>query len=77
MSEPTVAYLNSSYFMFLRADTARLERLVHHEIDNYGVEMSPELIEALQALERACREAKECMEAEYKAFSSQEPQGEA
>lgn len=77
MSEPTVAYLNSSNFMFLRADTARLERQIHHEIDNYGMEMSPELIEALQALERACREAKERMEAEYTALSSQEPQGKA
>lgn len=76
MSEPTVAYLNSSYFMFLRADTARLERQVHHELDNYGTEMSPELIEALQALERACKEAKERMEVEYTAFSTQEPQGE-
>lgn len=75
MSEPTVAYLNSSSFKLLCADVARLERQVHHEIDTYGMEMSPELKEALQALERACREVKECMEAEYTAFSSQEPQG--
>jgi len=75
MSEATVAYLNSSSFMFLRADVARLERQVHHELDNYGMDMSQNHREALQVLERACREAKECMEAEYKAFSSQEPQG--
>lgn len=75
MSEPTVAYLNSSSFKLLCADVARLERQVHHELDNYEMDMSQKHREALQALERACREAKECMEAEYKAFSSQEPQG--
>lgn len=75
MSEPTVAYLNSSSFNFLRMEVAHVERLVHHELDNYGTEMSPELKNELKALEKACRVAKECMEAEYKAFSSQEPQG--
>lgn len=55
MSEPTVAYCNSSYFMFLCADTARLERQIHHDIDNYGMDMSPDIKEALQELEKACR----------------------
>lgn len=32
------------------------ERIAHHALDNYGMDMSKELVEALQALEKASRE---------------------
>ena len=68
MSEPRMLYINSIYFTTLCEDVAHLERLVHHEIDNYGVDMSPELKEALKALEKASRVARKQMQAEKEKY---------
>lgn len=70
VSEPTVAYLNSNSFGFLRTEVSCLQRMIHKELDNYGMEMSPDLKNELLALERACKEANKKMQAEYGAFKS-------
>lgn len=72
MSEPRPLYVNSVYFHALRMDVARLERQIHHDIDNYGMDMSEELIEALKALEKASRGAKKQMQAESEKYSNKQ-----
>ncbi|MGN0160871.1 MAG: hypothetical protein ACI4AQ_05745 [Lachnospiraceae bacterium] len=72
MSEPTVAYPNSCNLLFLQAEAERMEKQIHNDIKKYRDEMSQELIEALQGLERACSVLSKQVEAERKDRNPQE-----
>ncbi len=56
MADNKTAFLNSSNYQALRNDIAHGERVVHHALDNYGMDMSKGLKEALENLERAYKE---------------------
>lgn len=38
-------------------DIAHTERILHHELDNYGMDMTEELREAVEEAERALKKA--------------------
>jgi hypothetical protein len=61
MSEPRVRYEDSGYYDMLRNEIAMLERLIHHEIDNYEMDMQKDLIQELKGLEKACRSVNKYM----------------
>ncbi len=58
------AFINSSYYKNLQDDIAHDCRRVGHALDNYGVDMSKGLREALEGLQRATEAALKAMEAE-------------
>lgn len=72
MSEPTVAYPNSCNLLLLQADAESMEKQIHNDIKKYRAEMSQELIDALQGLEKACSVLSKQVEAERKARNTQE-----
>lgn len=55
MSEPRVRYENTMYHYGLQQQIASLERQIHHDIDNYEIDMSDELLADLKDLEKKCR----------------------
>lgn len=55
MSEPRPRYINTPNYEFLTRDILMLERQIHHEIDNYGIDMSKELKADLRAIEKSCK----------------------
>ena len=59
-----MAFTESGAYRSLYTEVAHGERVAHHALDNYGMDMSTELKEALQALEKAYRAVLERMEAE-------------
>ena len=54
------AFKNSSYYKQLMQEISHNYRAVGHALDNYGVDMSKELKEALEMLKRASEEVLEC-----------------
>ena len=56
------AFINSSYYQQLRQEISHNYRAVGHALDNYGVDMSKELKEALEGLCEAHRAVLEAME---------------
>lgn len=42
-------------------DIAHTERILHHELDNYGMEMSKELRDVVEEAERALKKAKDML----------------
>lgn len=59
------AFINSSYYRGLQNDIGHSYRLVGHALDNYGVDMSKELREALEGLYEAHRAVLDIMRAEH------------
>lgn len=59
-----MVFTESGAYRTLYNDVAHGERIAHHALDNYGMNMSQELKEALQALEKASRVVLKRMEAE-------------
>lgn len=57
-------FIQSSYYKGLHDDIAHDYRRITHALDNYGVDMSKELREALEGLQEAHREVLKQMEAE-------------
>lgn len=57
-------FINSSNYQTLYHDITHGERIAHHALDNWGMDMSKELVEALQALEQASIAVKRQMEAD-------------
>ena len=55
------AFKRSSYYQDLRKELWHYDRLIGHALDNYGVDMSKELREALERLKRASEEVLECL----------------
>lgn len=55
-------FINSSNYQTLYNDITHGERIAHHALDNWGMDMSKELVEALQALEQASIAVKRQME---------------
>ena len=55
------AFRNNSYYNQLRQEISHNYRAVGHALDNYGVDMSKELREALERLKRASEEVLECL----------------
>lgn len=66
MSEPTEAYESSYHFTILQLDISDMMRHIHHDLDNYGMDMSKELNEALKTAEKALRMANKQMKKERK-----------
>ncbi|MDO4326397.1 MAG: hypothetical protein Q4E24_10260 [bacterium] len=58
------AFINSSYYKGLHDDIAHDYRRIGHALDNYGVDMSKGLREALEGLQRATEAVLKQMEAE-------------
>lgn len=56
ITDTKTAFLNSSYYQTLKNDVAHGYRKINHALDNYGVDMSKELEEALQRLSKATEE---------------------
>lgn len=57
-------FIQSSYYKGLYDDIAHDYRRIAHALDNYGVDMSKELREALEGLQEATKAALKQMEAE-------------
>lgn len=57
-------FIKSSNYDTLQRDIAHGERIAHHALDNWGMDMSKELVEALQALEQASKAVLKQMEAD-------------
>lgn len=57
-------FIQSSYYKGLHDDIAHDYRRIVHALDNYGVDMSKELREALEDLQEATKAALKQMEAE-------------
>lgn len=57
-------FIQSSYYKGLYDDIAHDYRRIAHALDNYGVDMSKELREALEGLQEAHRAVLKQMEAE-------------
>ena len=55
------AFKNSSYYNQLRQEIIHNYRAVGHALDNYGVDMSKELKEALDRLQRASENVLKCL----------------
>lgn len=58
-------FIMSGNYQTLYNDIAHGERIAHHALDNWGMDMSKELVEALQALEKASREVLRQMEVDH------------
>lgn len=57
-------FIESSYYKGLHDDIAHDYRRIAHALDNYGVDMSKELREALEGLQEATKAVLKQMEAE-------------
>lgn len=57
MSEPREMYDRSLKMNALRSAVTMMERHIHHELDNFEMDMSPELQSVLKDLEKAIRVA--------------------
>lgn len=57
-------FIQSSYYKGLYDDIAHNYRRIAHALDNYGVDMSKELREALEGIQKAHRAVLKQMEAE-------------
>ena len=56
MTDNHKAFIDSSYYQSLKNEIAHGYRKINHVLDNYGVDMSKELEEALQQLSKATEE---------------------
>lgn len=61
MSEPRVRYEDNLYHYALQQEIASLERHIHHDIDNWEMDMSKELLDELKDLEKKCRSVNQRM----------------
>lgn len=64
MVDHKTAFINSSYYEMLRREVSRGYRIVNHALDNYGMDMSKELEEALQRLSKAIEEVLQVLKAD-------------
>ena len=55
MSEPRMRYEDNLHHYALQQEIASLERHIHHDIDNWEMDMSKELLADLKDLEKKCR----------------------
>ena len=55
MSEPRVRYENTVGYEALQREIEILEAQLHHDIRNYDIDMSKELLADLKDLEKKCR----------------------
>lgn len=53
--EPIKRYEDTDDYELLMRDIMLMERQIHHEIDNFGMDMSKELKADLRAIEKSCR----------------------
>lgn len=53
--EPIKRYEDTDDYELLMRDIMLMERQIHHEIDNSGMDMSKELKADLRAIEKSCR----------------------
>lgn len=60
MSEPREMY-DRCRLHGLKSDVAMMQRHIHHELDNYKIDMSQELIEILEELEKSLKVANDNM----------------
>ncbi len=58
-------FISSSYFDIMRKDINQQYRRIGHALDNYGMNMSKELKEALEELYKVTRKVECEMSAEY------------
>lgn len=58
------AFIESAYYKGLYDDIAHDYRRIRHSLDNYGLDMSKELREALEGLQEATEAVLKQMEAE-------------
>lgn len=61
MSEPRVRYEDNLHHYALQQEIASLERHIHHDIDNWEMDMSKELLDELKDLEKKCRSVNQRM----------------
>ena len=61
MSEPRVRYEDNLYHYALQQEIASLERHIHHDIDNWEMDMSKDLLDELKDLEKKCRSVNQRM----------------
>ena len=62
MSEPRMMYDCDSLKMHgLKSDVSMWERHIHHELDNFAMDMSPELQSILKDLEKDLRKANKAL----------------
>lgn len=61
MSESRVRYEDNLYHYALQQEIASLERHIHHDIDNWEMDMSKELLDELKDLEKKCRSVNQRM----------------
>ena len=61
MSEPRVRYEDNIHHYALQQEIASLERHIHHDIDNWEMDMSKELLDELKDLEKKCRSVNQRM----------------
>lgn len=60
MSEPRMRY-EEDKLHGLKSEVSMMERHIHHELDNYKIDMSQEIIEILEELEKALKVANDKM----------------
>lgn len=68
MEDNRKGFINSSNYQTLYTDIAHGERVIHHALDNWGMDMSKELEEALKRLEKASQDVRKQMEADKEAL---------
>lgn len=61
-------FINSSNYQTLYTDIIHGERIVHHALDNWGMDMSKELEGALKLLVKASQDVRKQMEADKEAI---------
>ena len=61
MSEPRLRYIDTPNYEHLQLNIAELERWIHHDIDNWEMDMSKELLDELKDLEKKCRSVNQRM----------------
>lgn len=72
MSEPRMRYEDNLHHYALQQEIASLERHIHHDIDNWEMDMSKDLLDELKDLEKKCRSVNQRMKKDI-ARNSQEP----
>ena len=61
MSEPRMRYEDNLHHYALQQEIASLERHIHHDIDNWEMDMSKDLLDELKDLEKKCRSVNQRM----------------
>lgn len=61
MSEPRMRYEDNLHHYVLQQEIASLERHIHHDIDNWEMDMSKDLLDELKDLEKKCRSVNQRM----------------